>query len=103
MKKLRNLIQYIFFLGFGVFLVWWSMRKIDREDWADIKASFENANYWVVIPVIISLLLSHLSRAVRWKILMEPLGYKPKLSNTYMAVLIGYMANLALPRLGEVL
>ena len=34
---------------------------------------------------------------------MEPLGYNPKLSNTYMAVLIGYMANLALPRLGEVL
>ncbi|HTE28387.1 lysylphosphatidylglycerol synthase transmembrane domain-containing protein [Flavitalea sp.] len=102
-KKLQSLIQYIFFLGFGVFLVWWSLRKIDSNDWADIKQSFENANYWMVVPVIFTLLLSHLSRAMRWKILMEPLGYKPKLSNTYMAVLIGYMANLALPRLGEVL
>ena len=102
-KKLQSLLQYLFFLGFGVFLVWWSLRKIDNNDWADIKKSFENANYWLVVPVIISLLLSHLSRAMRWKILMEPLGYKPKLSNTYMAVLIGYMANLALPRLGEVL
>ena len=102
-RKLRSLLQYIFFLGFGVFLVWWSLRKIDNNDWADIKQSFENANYWLVVPVIFTLLLSHLSRAVRWKILMEPLGYKPKLSNTYMAVLIGYMANLAVPRLGEVL
>src|SRR5688500_17268016 len=73
MKKLRSLLQYVFFLGFGVFLVWWSLRKIDSNDWADIKRSFENANYWLVVPVIISLLLSHLSRAMRWKILMEPL------------------------------
>jgi uncharacterized protein (TIRG00374 family) len=102
-KKLQSLLQYIFFLGFGVFLVWWSLRKINSNDWADIKKSFESANYWLILPVIFTLLLSHLSRAMRWKILMEPLGYKPKLSNTYMAVLIGYMANLALPRLGEVL
>jgi uncharacterized protein (TIRG00374 family) len=102
-KRLQSLLQYIFFLGFGVFLVWWSLRKIDSTDWADIKKSFESANYWLILPVIVTLLLSHLSRAMRWKILMEPLEYKPKLSNTYMAVLIGYMANLALPRLGEVL
>jgi len=102
-KKLQSLLQYVFFLGFGVFLVWWSLRKIDSNDWAEIKKSFESANYWLIVPVIITLLLSHLSRAMRWKILMEPLGYKPRLSNTYMAVLIGYLANLALPRLGEVL
>src|SRR5688500_14361450 len=102
-KKLQSLLQYIFFLGFGVFLVWWSLRKIDSNDWAEIKKSFESANYWLIVPVIITLLLSHLSRAMRWKILMEPLGYKTKLSNTYMAVLVGYMANLAVPRLGEVL
>ena len=102
-KKLQSLLQYVFFLGFGVFLVWWSLRKIDSNDWAEIKKSFGSANYWLIVPVIITLLLSHLSRAMRWKILMEPLGYKPRLSNTYMAVLIGYMANLALPRLGEVL
>ncbi len=102
-KKLLSLLQYVFFLGLGVFLVWWSMRKISEEDWSDIKSSFSNANYWVILPVITTLLLSHLSRAMRWKILMEPLGYKTRLSNTYMAVLVGYMANLAVPRLGEVL
>jgi uncharacterized membrane protein YbhN (UPF0104 family) len=34
--------------------------------------------------------------------LIEPLGYKPSLSNTSAALMIGYLANLAVPRLGEV-
>ncbi|OQP57041.1 hypothetical protein A3860_10760 [Niastella vici] len=102
-KKLLSILQYILFLGLSVFLVWWSVRGINDEGWKKIKEAFRNANYLLIIPVMITLLLSHLSRAMRWKILMEPLGYKPRLFNTYMAVLIGYMANLAVPRLGEVL
>lgn len=47
-------------------------------------------------------MLSHWIRALRWRILIEPLGYKPRKLNVYMAVLIAYLANLALPRLGEV-
>jgi conserved hypothetical protein len=102
-KKLLSVLQYILFLGLSVFLVWWSTRNITDEGWVNIKTAFRNANYIVVLPVMICLLLSHYSRALRWKILMEPLGYTPRVSNTYMAVLIGYMANLAVPRLGEVL
>lgn len=102
-KKLLSVLQYIIFLGLGIFLVWWSMRKVSDKDWEDIQHAFRNANYWLLLPVITALLLSHYSRAIRWKILMEPLGYKPRISNTYMAVLIGYLANLAVPRLGEVL
>jgi conserved hypothetical protein len=102
-KKLLSVLQYILFLGLSIFLVWWSTRNITDEGWVKIKAAFRNANYLVVLPVMACLLLSHYSRALRWKILMEPLGYTPRVSNTYMAVLIGYMANLAVPRLGEVL
>jgi uncharacterized protein (TIRG00374 family) len=102
-KKILSVLQYILFLGFSIFLVWWSTRNITDKGWEDIKTAFRNANYLLVIPVMICLLLSHYSRAIRWKILMEPLGYTPRVFNTYMAVLIGYMANLAVPRLGEVL
>lgn len=102
-KKLLSILQYILFLGLSVFLVWWSIRKITDKDWTDIRNAFRNADYWLIIPVMFCLLLSHYSRALRWKILMEPLGHKPRIFNTYMAVLIGYMANLAVPRLGEVL
>jgi uncharacterized protein (TIRG00374 family) len=102
-KKILSILQYAFFLALGIFLVWWSVRKIDQKDWDDIKTSVGNARYWLIIPVILTLLLSHLSRAVRWKILIQPLGYNTRVSNAYFAVLIGYMANLAVPRLGEIL
>lgn len=102
-KKVRSLLQYILFLGLGFFLVWWSLRKVGAKEWDDMKQALANANYWVIIPVVIALLASHYSRAIRWKIIMEPLGYRPRLANTYMAVLIGYLANLAIPRLGEIL
>ena len=102
-KKILSVVQYLLFLGLSIFLVWWSVRKISDKGWEDIKNAFRNANYLLVIPVMITLLLAHYSRALRWRILMEPMGYTPRISNTYMAVLIGYMANLAVPRLGEVL
>ncbi len=47
-------------------------------------------------------ILSHVSRTIRWNILLEPLGYKPKIKNTFLALMIGYFANLAFPRIGEV-
>jgi uncharacterized membrane protein YbhN (UPF0104 family) len=102
-KKVLSILQYLLFLGLSVFLVWWSVRKITDKGWEDIKQAFRNANYLLIIPVMITLLLSHYSRSLRWKILIEPLGYAPRTFNIYMAVLIGYMANLAVPRLGEVL
>ena len=68
-----------------------------------MKNSFLNARYIIIIPIVLALLASHLSRAIRWKILMEPFGYNPRISNTFLAVLIGYLANLAFPRLGEIL
>lgn len=102
-KKLVSYLQYALFLGLAIFLVWWSIKKIPDSEWVNIIAAIKKAKYWLIFPVMGSLLLSHYSRALRWKILMEPLGYKPRTSNTYLAVLIGYMANLAFPRLGEVL
>jgi len=40
---------------------------------------------------------------MRWRILMQPLGYKPKRSNVFFSVMIGYFFNLLVPRLGEVM
>jgi uncharacterized protein (TIRG00374 family) len=57
----------------------------------------------LVIPVFFILTTSHISRAIRWKILMKPMGYTPSLLNTFFAVMVGYLANLAIPRLGEIL
>lgn len=99
-KKILGLLKYLLFLGLGIFLLWLTLRK---SNWQEIKNDIITANFIYLIPATIMLLVSHLSRAVRWKILMEPMGYKPSLINTFLAVMIGYWANLAVPRLGEVL
>lgn len=91
------------FLGLGVFLVWWSLQQIPNEEWDNFKAAFSTARYWLIIPVFIILTVSHVVRAWRWKMLMQPMGYNPTLLNTFFAVMIGYLANLAIPRLGEIL
>jgi len=102
-KKILSLLQYLLFLGLAIFLVWWSLGKIEHKDWLDIKGAWMRADFWLLIPVVLILLAAHLSRAVRWQILMQPLGYRPSLLNVFCAVLVSYIANLAIPRLGEVL
>ena len=73
--------------------------EITKEDFI---ASFRNVNYfWIFLALLIAL-LSHLSRAYRWKYLLEPLNIKPKLSLMYHSVMIGYIINLTIPRSGEV-
>ena len=57
---------------------------------------------WVILPVIAFLMMAHYSRAIRWKLLMEPLGYKPSNFNAFATVMIGYLVNSGAPRLGEV-
>lgn len=102
-KRIILAVQFLFFLGLGVFLVWWMARGIDENGWAQIRASLKKANYWLFLPVLLMMLLSHYIRALRWKILMEPLGHKPTSFLVFNAVMVGYFANLLFPRLGEVL
>jgi glycosyltransferase 2 family protein len=70
-----------------------------KETWDKIKSADP---YWIFLALIISL-LSHLSRARRWNLLLEPLGYKPSLKNTFLAVMTGYFGNIFIPRGGEVM
>ncbi|MGZ8559030.1 MAG: lysylphosphatidylglycerol synthase transmembrane domain-containing protein [Chitinophagaceae bacterium] len=102
-KRLLIVLQYLFFLGLGVFLVWWSVKDIDNQKLSEIRSALKHARLYLIAPVFIILLLSHYVRALRWRLLMEPLGYKPGKANTFFAVMVGYLANQALPRLGEVL
>ena len=101
-KSFSTILQYLFFISLGFFFVWLSIKDINEEQWVQIKDSIARARHWIVLPVIIMLLLSHYSRALRWKILMEPLGYNPSTFNTFATVMIGYLVNTAVPRLGEV-
>jgi uncharacterized protein (TIRG00374 family) len=102
-KRLITIFQYLVFFGLGIFLVWWSVRDLTAEDRSLIKQSLRHARYWLIVPVFILLLSSHFLRAVRWRLLITSLGHKPRIANTFFAVMVGYLANSAVPRLGEVL
>ena len=101
-KSFLTIVQYLFFISLGFFFVWLSIKDINHAQWLQIKDSIRRARHWIIVPVIIMLLASHYSRALRWKILMEPLGYTPSTFNTFAAVMIGYLVNTGVPRLGEV-
>jgi len=92
-----------FFFLLGILLIWWSLHQIPPQEWDKFTKALAKSKFWLIIPIFFILGLSHFIRALRWRLIMEPLGYKPSIMNTFLAVLIGYLANLAIPRLGEVL
>ena len=102
MRNASAIVKFLLFLSIGMLLVWVVVKDITAEEKLNIKSAFEKANYFWIILSMILIMTSHWSRAVRWKMLLEPLGHKPRTSNTFFAIMVGYLANLALPRLGEV-
>lgn len=96
-SALFTISKYLFFLGLGIFLVWWSIHKMGDKNWEDCKTALKSAKYILFLPVFFILMAAHISRAIRWRILMKPLGYNPGIVNTFFAVMVGYLANLALP------
>lgn len=101
-KKLLVLVQYAFFAALAAFFVWLSVRGMTRQDRVKLEDSLHRANYWLLVPVLGLLLASHWLRALRWRQLIVSMGYKPSILNCFLAVMIGYFANIG-ARLGEVL
>lgn len=102
-KKVISVFKYLLFLGIGIFLIWWQIGKMTELQKVEFVDSLRNAQYIYLIPVFILALISHLSRAMRWKLMLEPMGYHPSTSNTFYATLTGYFANNFVPRAGELM
>lgn len=97
-----TILKFVFFLGLGILITWLSLKDLSGAERNEIIKAFHTANYnWVILGIALGI-LSHILRAVRWMMFMEPMGYDPKLKNAFYSVMIGYLANLAFPRLGEV-
>lgn len=75
---------------------------MSEEELASLKEAFVKADYIYLFYGLIIMLLSHMSRAYRWKYMLEPLGHKPNFWKMYHSVMIGYLLNLTIPRSGEV-
>ncbi|AOW21025.1 lysylphosphatidylglycerol synthase transmembrane domain-containing protein [Urechidicola croceus] len=101
-KNIKKILFTILPIALGVFLIWNFLSKLTPEDKEAIFNSFKTANYWWVLLSLIFGILSHLSRAYRWKFMLEPMGFKPKFPNLVMTVLITYLINIIIPRAGEI-
>ena len=102
MRHASSILKLLLFFSIGIFLAWLALRNITPEQKQQTFNSLHQANYYWMILSLTILLISHWLRAVRWKMLLEPLDFHPKTYNTFFAVLVGYLVNLAVPRLGEV-
>ncbi|MFZ5939002.1 MAG: lysylphosphatidylglycerol synthase transmembrane domain-containing protein [Bacteroidota bacterium] len=100
MKK--TIIQTAKFLGFlsiAVVLLYFAFRGVNIQA---LITDLKGARYWWIALSFVFSLLSLFSRARRWTLIIAPLNYKPSFWNTFYAVMTGYLANLAFPRIGEV-
>lgn len=98
----RTLLQFLKILGFlslGALLLYFAFRGIAMDE---LFNTLSRANFWWIGLSLFFAGISFFSRARRWVLLIEPLGFRPGFWNTYHSLMIGYLSNFALPRLGEV-
>lgn len=100
--KVKTFIQTFIFLAIGIFLIFWFVNKLSPAERAEIWQYFREASpLWLLAAMIVGV-FSHIFRALRWNLLIESVTTKPNVKNTFWAVMVGYLVNYAVPRLGEI-
>lgn len=103
MKKiLSKWLSILLPILLGVFLTYYAYNKFTPAEIEIIKGKFKNANYYYVLLAVIVGLTGNALRAYRWKYMLDHMGYKSSFQNNFMAVNIGYLLNLAVPKSGEI-
>lgn len=100
--SLKKILSIILPLALGVFLVYYAFNQFTPQQIKEIKSQFINADYFFVIISTLFSIASLASRAYRWKFSLEHMGYKSYFLNNFMAVSVGYLMNLTVPRSGEI-
>jgi len=98
-NSILQILKFIGFLAVGILLLWFAFCDVDFNK---LTAHLKEANYsWLLLSVLFGL-FAFISRARRWVLLINPLGFNPSLKNSFYALMTGYLANIALPRVGEI-
>ena len=102
-KRTRNLISHVLSISLAVLLIWLSLRGVNLDEFWDIMKSADFA--W--IPLVVgATFVSHWIRAIRWhamvRVIAEQSSSQISIRTLFASVMIGYMANYALPRAGEI-
>jgi uncharacterized protein (TIRG00374 family) len=94
------MVYFLFFFALALFALYYCFREVK---FGDLVGVLKQANYFYVGISVITGILVIFVRALRWNILIDTLDAKPSLRDTYNAIMVGYIANLAVPRLGEII
>lgn len=98
-KTLKSFLTIVISLAFAGFFLWLALRGLDFKV---IQKSLAKANYlWVAFAAVFAL-LAYWFRAIRWNLLLEPMGHKISSPNALWSLSFGYLMNLTIPRSGEV-
>jgi uncharacterized protein (TIRG00374 family) len=98
-KTILLILKIAGFLALGILLLFFAFRGIALDE---LLSTLGEVNFWWIALSLFFAFISFFSRARRWMLLIQPLGFKPSFSSTYHSLMIGYLSNYALPRLGEV-
>lgn len=101
-NRIKKIIRIALPLSLGLLLVWYSFYRLTPEQLTTTLGYIKSASpFWVGLSILLGL-LSHFSRAWRWKYLLAPMGYQPRFINSLLTVLVAYLLNLGIPRAGEI-
>jgi uncharacterized protein (TIRG00374 family) len=98
-KTSVQILKVAGFLALGILLLYFAFRGVA---WNQLASTLKQVNFWWIALSLFFAGISFLIRARRWMLLIAPLGHTPSFKNTYHSLMIGYLSNYALPRLGEV-
>lgn len=118
-KQLITILRFLLFLSLGVGILWYLYSTGETQYhaeletkgetlqpyWMKLKSDFAGVNYFWILMVVLAYVLSNVSRAMRWMMLLNPLktdGKKVSFANSFMATLVLYVTNYVIPRSGEV-
>ena len=99
---LKKTLQLVLPLLLGIFLCWYAFAQFSDQELSLIKEQFFKADYSFLWLSVGMGFLSHVSRGIRWQYTLASMHYFPKRYNLVLAVFIGYLLNLTIPRSGEV-
>jgi uncharacterized membrane protein YbhN (UPF0104 family) len=97
-NPLKSILTIVISLAFAGFFLWLALKGLDFKV---IKQSLAKANYlWVLFASVFGL-LAYWFRAIRWNLMLEPMGHSISNSNSLWSISFGYLMNLTIPRSGE--
>ena len=97
-SPLKTILTIVISLVFAALFMWLAFKGLEFDK---IKGYFAEANYFWVLAAMVFGLLAYWFRAIRWNLLLEPMGYQISNSNSLWTISFGYLMNLTIPRSGE--